>query len=241
MSTLISSNRFRINQIPVISRQKIESTALTPLYIDAKLALQKLDRIDEIEEILDKHDAIAHYAKQIKDKSLKFYAERVYFRAMRRIGELLESLSSKERKEEQKKLRMCDSKAHSARTIARIEDSKFEELVNKTPPPSRSSMIAWGQTPRSHEQMQTRWDKKQQIYRSASEELSSAVVDLEDRLNGAVAYWNPEFKKMLVGSLVSVAMHVDQNDAIILQKRLRKLMDKLDEIDQSLQVKIAKA
>src|SRR4051812_735961 len=85
-------SRLNFNRLPALAKRELDSASLPTLYIQAKKSLAELVRVDEVKEIADKHSAIAHYAKQIKDNSLLHYAERVYARALSRIGELLADL-----------------------------------------------------------------------------------------------------------------------------------------------------
>ncbi len=67
---------------------------LPALYLRAKASLSECVAMDEVKDIGDKHDAIAVYARQAKDKDLMFYAKRIQLRAFERLGELLMAIES---------------------------------------------------------------------------------------------------------------------------------------------------
>lgn len=69
------------------------STARFPAsYEAAKFALSECSRIDECQAWADKAEAMASYAKQSKDDSLRKLADRIQARAIRRCGELLKQI-----------------------------------------------------------------------------------------------------------------------------------------------------
>lgn len=61
-------------------------------YEDAVNALAECSRIDECQQWADKAEALASYAKQADDDSLRKYADRIQARAIRRCGELLKQV-----------------------------------------------------------------------------------------------------------------------------------------------------
>ena len=137
-------HRLNFNRLPAMAKQQIDTAELTPMYEDAKRSLAVLARVDEVKEIYDKHAAIAHYAKQIKDNSLLYYAERVYARALARIGELIEDLSWKERQETAKTHGLSSSDASHAINIAALPKKVLDRFVDQTPPMSKASLSHQG-------------------------------------------------------------------------------------------------
>jgi hypothetical protein len=80
-------------QIPAVDNSALvdpfESAKLPGNYEDARQALEKCARIDECKGWIDQAEAIKSYARQIGDDSLVRVVDRIYFRAIRRLGEML--------------------------------------------------------------------------------------------------------------------------------------------------------
>jgi len=82
-------------QIPENQLHSISSARLPQTYETAKNALAECSRIDECQAWADKAEAMASYAKQAKDESLRKMADRIQARAIRRCGELLKQIEPK--------------------------------------------------------------------------------------------------------------------------------------------------
>lgn len=65
---------------------------LPATYVAAKKALAECSRIDECQEWANKAAALASYARQAKDESLRRMADRIQARATRRCGEILKQV-----------------------------------------------------------------------------------------------------------------------------------------------------
>ena len=89
--------KLNTNKLPALAKLKMNEVSFPELYQQARTALQALIRVDEIKEVLNKHEAIACYAKQVRDDSLLQYAKRVKLRAYERMGALLLELPDIER------------------------------------------------------------------------------------------------------------------------------------------------
>ena len=82
-------------QIPVVSNPALtdafgfESAKLPGNYEEARKALEKCARIDECKGWIDQTEAIRSYARQIGDDSLARVVDRIQFRAIRRLGQML--------------------------------------------------------------------------------------------------------------------------------------------------------
>jgi hypothetical protein len=242
METETIVKKIKINQLPVLSKQLIDSATLPSLYIEAKQALVKLDRIDEIQDIANKHSAIAHYAKQIKDNSLKYYAERVYLRALRRIGEILNSLSSEEREKRKAEFDLTHKDFLDSRRVAKVPLDKFDNLLEQTPPASRSNIVAAGTNSLSVEKARERtramYERECQEKQPADRVLLRILETLEEDAGTASVCWAPDLKKMIKATPSQMALRCSRVDAILLRERVKRIAEELDEIDRALEIVI---
>jgi len=74
-------------QLPDVASARLPAT-----YEAAKNALAECSRIDECQEWANKAEAMASYARQAKDDTLRKMADRIQARAIRRCGELLKQV-----------------------------------------------------------------------------------------------------------------------------------------------------
>lgn len=81
-----------LRQLPVVVRRRVPTAILPDNYKAACTALAECVRVDEAAEWSNKMAALATYARQAKDDSLRVMAEKIQVRAERRVGELLEEL-----------------------------------------------------------------------------------------------------------------------------------------------------
>jgi hypothetical protein len=224
-------HRLNFNRLPAMAKQQIDTAQLTPMYEDAKRSLAVLARVDEVKEIYDKHTAIAHYAKQIKDNSLLYYAERVYARALARIGELIEDLSFKERKETAKIHGLSFSDAGHAINIAAIPEKAFEAYIEQTPPWSKASLSFQGSRIRSPKIRQNT------LGSFSSYTKAEPVGKLQEALDHYFDNFTDESCNKLC-SLEEINL-ISCDDATIIRKKLRPLIEYLDEMDHRLQLREA--
>lgn len=120
-----------IRSIPVLARERMSKVEYPALYVQAKEALKQCVQIDEIKDIRDKHDALAHYAKQAKDDSLMHYAERIKLRALERIGQiLLEFPEGKERTKAYKDRGIAPQTAGQAMAIASVPERVRNTMID---------------------------------------------------------------------------------------------------------------
>jgi hypothetical protein len=82
----------QIKQHRQIELPSIEAAPLPALYEHAQQALAECSRIDECFAWANKAEAMASYARQAKDDSLRKMADRIQARAIRRCGELLRQI-----------------------------------------------------------------------------------------------------------------------------------------------------
>jgi hypothetical protein len=74
--------------------QEVAQAKLPARYEAARTAIAECDRIDELKDLADRQAALASYARQVKDDSLRLLALRIQARAERRCGELLKQIPS---------------------------------------------------------------------------------------------------------------------------------------------------
>lgn len=72
-----------------VALPSISDAPLPAVYEQATRALAECSRIDECQDWADKAQAMASYARQSKDETLRKMADRIQARAIRRCGELL--------------------------------------------------------------------------------------------------------------------------------------------------------
>ena len=80
-----------MNTLPVKESQ-IAGAILPETYKNARTAIEKCSRLDECKDWANKAEAIASYAKQAGDNTLRKCADRIQARAMLRVGELLKEI-----------------------------------------------------------------------------------------------------------------------------------------------------
>lgn len=142
-----------------------DKARLPQAYEAAKLALANCASIDECKDWADKAEALASYAKQADDDSLRKHADRIQARAIRRCGELLKQFESKGgRPSETSKATLTSfpqsqreaaadagMSLHQQRTAVRVANvpaEHFDELVESEAPPTVTKLATIGTKPR---------------------------------------------------------------------------------------------
>jgi hypothetical protein len=134
-----------LRRLPALAKQQIDTANLPGMYKAAVAALRQCYRVDELKDIEDKHSAIAHYAKQIKDDSLRYYAERIRLRAFERIGELLSEITDlAARRSEAESCGVSMTTANRAILASHIPPKIRDKLIEQTPPISKLKMAEYG-------------------------------------------------------------------------------------------------
>jgi hypothetical protein len=135
----------QVGRLPALAKQRMDNAELPTLYKAAKAALQKCYRIDEVKEVKDKHEAIALYAKQTKDTTLMYYAERIKLRALERIGELLSELpKGRERDAASKAAGLAQTVANRTVEMTLIPKRVRDTMIESDPPPKYMRMAEVG-------------------------------------------------------------------------------------------------
>lgn len=92
----------------------VGTARLPAVYESAKLALAECSRIDECKDWANKAEALASYARQADDDTLRKTADRIQARAIRRCGELLKEIkpSNGGRPKKEKDDPLCKEQDH---------------------------------------------------------------------------------------------------------------------------------
>jgi hypothetical protein len=120
------------------------------LYTAARAALFRCDQLDECAEWSSKAAALASYARQSRDESLRQMAERIQARAVRRAGELLKALPkhtgvhlrsvptppTPSRAAAAKAAGLTPKQKSRAISVASIPKDEFEQVVESKNPPT---------------------------------------------------------------------------------------------------------
>lgn len=144
-------------------------------YEGARRALAETARIDECKEWANKAQALASYAKQIKDEELEKLSRRIRARAMRRAGELLAEIEPAQggdrrsgdyqrdtgdplisRKAAATDAGLSDRQRKTALRVASIPEHDFEQAVESDNPPTVTQLTA-RRNPLSQESVRKTW------------------------------------------------------------------------------------
>ena len=137
----------------------IESARLPETYEQAKTALANCSRLDECQDWADKAEALASYARQADDDTLRKLADRIQARAVRRAGELLKQIDG--RGEHMKKggaslsrtqvadaAGMSDDQRKQAVRVANVPESDFNNAIDGDDPATVTKLADMGKVSR---------------------------------------------------------------------------------------------
>jgi hypothetical protein len=133
----------------------VNDAQLPETYENAKTALAECSSIDECKNWADKAAALASYARQSQDDSMRKMAERIQARAIRRAGELLKQIdkSNKHQSEGGHKLTrseaaedagMSPHQQRTAQNVASIPGEEFTDMVESDNPPTVTKLAEIG-------------------------------------------------------------------------------------------------
>jgi hypothetical protein len=146
-SALISADRARLPQT----------------YEAARAALSECSRIDECQDWADKAEALASYAKQADDDTLRKLADRIQARAVRRAGKLLEVFKQQGARNDRlpdgavrkftqteaaERAGMSERQRVTAVRVANVPEEVFEAAVEGPRPPTVTKLADMGRAPR---------------------------------------------------------------------------------------------
>jgi hypothetical protein len=134
---------------------------LPEAYEHAKVALAKCAKVDECKSWADKAEALASYAKQANDNTLRRLADRIQGRAIRREGELLEEVVAAKTGPKPKNsgpapaansgrfamgraAGLSDRQTKTALRVAKIPEAEFEEAIESENPPTVTELAERG-------------------------------------------------------------------------------------------------
>jgi hypothetical protein len=141
----------------------IETASLPALYENAQHALAECSRIDECQQWADKAQAMASYAKQAKDESLRKMADRIQARAIRRCGELLRQIEPARganqniqegdlpkvtRESAATDAGLSEHQRKTALRVAAIPEAEFVAAVDSAQPPTVTALAEQGRQAR---------------------------------------------------------------------------------------------
>jgi hypothetical protein len=146
-----------VNTLPVKESQ-IAGAILPETYKNARTAIEKCSRLDECKDWANKAEAIASYAKQAGDNTLRKCADRIQARAMLRCGELLKEIPSKagkaigvgvpphqsQRDKAAREAGLSRDQKHTALRVASVPKGLFETLVESDDPPTVTGLAELG-------------------------------------------------------------------------------------------------
>jgi hypothetical protein len=136
---------------------------LPVVYEAAQKALAECSRVDECKSWADRAAALASYARQAKDDSLRVMALRIQARAERRCGELLKQIPAAHgartdlqpdtgahtRLQAAKDAGLSKHQRDTSIRVASVSQEKFDAAVESASPPTISELAAMGTTPRA--------------------------------------------------------------------------------------------
>jgi len=130
---------------------------LPQTYEAAKVALSNCASIDECKDWSDRAEALASYAKQADDDSLRIMADRIQARAVRRCGELLKQVDGRggdqskkggaplfARREAASQAGMSRDQQRTAVRVANVPEPTFEAAVESPAPPTVTKLADMG-------------------------------------------------------------------------------------------------
>lgn len=137
----------------------VAQARLPATYESAKQALAECNRIDECQDWADKAEALASYARQAEDDTMRKMADRIQARAVRRCGELLKTfnssggrpskttdgtVSSFSQKQAAQQAGLSERQQVTAVRVANVPTETFEQAVESDNPPTVTKLAEAG-------------------------------------------------------------------------------------------------
>jgi hypothetical protein len=149
---------------PAGSNLTVANAPLPATYEAAKKALASCASMDECQDWANKAEAMASYAKQAKDETLRSMADRIRARAVRRLGELLKLYDAQgqrtdklsdgadtklSQKEMAERAGISKRQQVTAVRVANVPEDTFNEAVEAVRPATVSRLAEMGTTPQA--------------------------------------------------------------------------------------------
>ena len=143
------------DNLPNLARAKLPAT-----YEAAKASLAECSRIDECAEWRDRAEALASYAKQAGDDSLRKMCDRIQGRAIRRCGEIPKQIPRPDQGGRPSKngglgppfltvrpprMRRVPDQKHDALRVASIPGAEFEAAIESDDPFTVTALAGAGE------------------------------------------------------------------------------------------------
>jgi hypothetical protein len=141
----------------------VSNARLPEAYEHAKTALANCASIDECQEWANKAEALASYAKQADDDTLRKLADRIQARAVRRCGELLKQFDARpnnasnqsvgtdtliSRQDAARNAGLSDRQRVTAVRVANVPADDFDRAVDSPTPPTVTKLADMGRKSR---------------------------------------------------------------------------------------------
>jgi hypothetical protein len=164
----VNNSLTTIDQVSAASRARLPAT-----YEAARRAIAKCEKIDECQSWANKAEAMASYAKQSKDETLRQMADRIQARAIRRCGKLLKQVEPQQggdrrskggrppvdsRKAVAESAGLSDHQRKTALRLASIPEPAFNRQVENPNPPTITNLAKRGRQKRPRPQRDERPD-----------------------------------------------------------------------------------
>lgn len=144
----------------------VANAPLPATYEAAKTALAQCSNIDECQDWADKAEAMASYARQAADETLRKLADRIQARAVRRLGELLKQYDGRgnnqhsgdaptklSQREAASLAGISKDQTVTAVRVANIPLDRFEAAVESKNPPTVTKLAELGKQSQSQRQV----------------------------------------------------------------------------------------
>ena len=135
----------------------VGAARLPAAYENAKVALSNCASLDECRDWANKAEALASYAKQADDDSLRIMADRIQARAVRRCGELLKQYDARGgdrskndatvsfgRHAAGREAGMSERQITTAVRVANVPEPEFNRRVESEAPPTVTRLAEMG-------------------------------------------------------------------------------------------------